>query len=186
MDPHFKPDFSVDQLRSHNYITHFLTVSKSLINQIGRLDSNYDGSQDHDFILRATEKANAVHHIPKILYHWRMHPSSTAMNPQSKMYCYKAGQKAVQAQLDRLHIKGEVEMLVPLYGMYHVKYDTSTNPLVSIIIPNKDHIDDLDTCISSIMKKSEYTNFEIIVVENNSEHVETFDYYKNCSNQTRR
>ncbi len=123
MDPHFKPDFSVDQLRSHNYITHFLTVSKSLINQIGRLDSNYDGSQDHDFILRATEKANAVHHIPKILYHWRMHPSSTAMNPQSKMYCYKAGQKAVQAQLDRLHIKGEVEMLVPLYGMYHVKYD---------------------------------------------------------------
>lgn len=165
-------------MRSHNYITHFLTVSKSLINQIGRLDSNYDGSQDHDFILRATEKANAVHHIPKILYHWRMHPSSTAMNPQSKMYCYKAGQKAVQAQLDRLHIKGEVEMLVPLYGMYHVKYDTSTNPLVSIIIPNKDHIDDLDTCISSIMKKSEYTNFEIIVVENNSEHVETFDYYK--------
>lgn len=179
MDPHFKPDFSIDQLRSHNYITHFLSVSRSLIQEVGQLNSEYDGSQDHDFILRATEKANAVLHIPKVLYHWRMHPSSTAMNPESKMYCYRAGQNAVQAQLDRLGIAGHVEMMnKPLYGMYHVKYDTSSNPLVSIIIPNKDHINDLETCISSIMKKSEYENFEIIVVENNSENLNTFKYYE--------
>lgn len=178
MDPHFKPDFAVDQLRSHNYITHFLTVNSNLVRQIGMLRSEFDGSQDHDFILRATEKANAVHHIPKILYHWRMHPSSTAMDPESKMYCYISGKKAVQEQLNRLGIKGHTELVPGMYGMYHVFYNTSSNPLVSIIIPNKDHASDLETCIDSVMEKSTYRSLEFIVVENNSEEPSTFKAYE--------
>jgi glycosyltransferase involved in cell wall biosynthesis len=111
MDPHFKSDFNLEQLCSHNYITHFFVVSREIVDKIGKLDSSMDGSQDHDFILRACEQAQSIHHIPKILYHWRMHPASTAMNPESKLYCYEAGKRAVQAHLDRCHIDAQCELM---------------------------------------------------------------------------
>lgn len=178
MDPHFKPDFAPDQLNSHNYITHFLTVDKKIIDKIGFMNPEYDGSQDHDFILRVSEQTPLIHHIPKVLYHWRMHMSSTAMNPESKMYCYTAGVKAVQAHLDRMGIKGTCEMLpAPLYGMYRVIYDTSDEPLVSIIIPSKDEAAYLKQCIDSIYEISDYRNFEVLIVENNSSQQETFELY---------
>lgn len=183
-DPHFKPDFALDQLRSHNYITHFLTVKKDLVDQVGGLHSEYDGSQDYDFILRVSELAQSIHHIPKVLYHWRMHPSSTAMNPESKMYCYTAGQKAIEDHLKRCGVNAEVEMMrAPFYGMYRVRYSTDSNPLVSIIIPNKDHIELLEQCLDSIDKKSDYTNLEIIIVENNSVKPETFAGYERLKNK---
>lgn len=183
-DPHFKPDFALDQLRSHNYITHFLTVKKELVDQVGGLHSEYDGSQDYDFILRVSELADSIHHVPKVLYHWRMHPSSTAMNPESKMYCYTAGQKAIEDHLKRCGVDATVEMMrAPFYGMYRVKYNTSDNPLVSILIPNKDHIDLLEQCIDSICKKSDYQNLEFIVVENNSTDPETFKGYERLKNK---
>ena len=128
-------------------------------------------------ILRCCEKARRVYHVPKILYHWRCHKNSTAMNPESKMYCYTAGQKAVQSHWDRLGIPATVEM-ASNYGHYITKYNWPDNPLVSIVIPNMNHKSELETCINSIMDKSNYDNFEIVIVENNSDQDEIFEYYK--------
>lgn len=177
LDPNFKPGFSIDLLRSHNYITHFFVCRKDIIDDIGGFRKEYDGSQDYDIILRCVEKSEVIKHIPKILYNWRVCIGSVAENPQSKMYAYDAGKKAIQDHLERMKIDGKVEH-TGLLGMYRVKYELKSNPLISIIIPNKDHIEDLDKCISSIILKSVYRNFEIIIVENNSTLNETFEYYK--------
>lgn len=176
MDPNFKPDFSIDLFRSHNYITHFFVVKKDIVDEIGGFRSEYDGSQDYDIMFRAIEKADVIFHVPKVLYHWRMCEGSTADKPESKMYCYEAGRKAIAAHYDRMGIKASVEH-TELWGMYHTVYETLGNPLISIIIANKDHIEDLDKCVRSIINKSIYTNFEFIIVENNSEEEKTFTYY---------
>ncbi|MDO5539774.1 MAG: glycosyltransferase family 2 protein [Eubacteriales bacterium] len=180
--PHLKPDFSPDLLRSHNYITHLFVLKKALFDELGGFRSEFDGAQDYDLILRSVERANEVRHVPKILYHWRMHRNSTAQNPESKMYAYEAGKKAVEEHLKRMGLKGSVEM-TEMHAMYHVTYDTPENPLVSVIIPNKDHTDDLDKCIRSIMEKSSYRNLEIVVVENNSRQDQTWDYYKKIQSE---
>lgn len=178
-DPHFKPDFSIDLLCSHNYITHFFVVNMDIVRKVGGMRSEYDGSQDHDFIFRCVEQANSVHHVPKILYHWRMHPLSTAMDPESKMYCYTSGKKAIESHFKRVGIDVTVEMLPrPLYGMYHCKYTVKDHPLVSILIPNYNHKDLLKGCIESLMNVNTYSNIEIVIVENNSTEQEIFDYYK--------
>lgn len=177
-DPHFKPDFSIDLLRAHNYITHFFVVDMNIVNKVGGLRSEYDGSQDHDFIFRCVEQAQSIHHIPKILYHWRMHPLSTAMDPESKMYCYVSGQKAIESHLKRMNIKAHVEMLPrPLYGMYHTKYLVEGNPLVSILIPNMNNKQLLQKCVDSLFVINSYKNIEIVIVENNSNENEIFEYY---------
>lgn len=178
-DPHFKPDFSIDLLCSHNYITHFFVVNMDIVRKVGGMRSEYDGSQDHDFIFRCVEQANSVYHVPKILYHWRMHPLSTAMDPESKMYCYTSGKKAIESHFKRVGIDATVEMLPrPLYGMYHCKYTVKDHPLVSILIPNYNHKDLLKGCIESLMNVNTYSNMEIVIVENNSTEQEIFDYYK--------
>lgn len=178
-DPHFKPDFSIDLLCSHNYITHFFVVNMDIVRKVGGMRSEYDGSQDHDFIFRCVEQANSVHHVPKILYHWRMHPLSTAMDPESKMYCYTSGKKVIESHFKRIGIDATVEMLPrPLYGMYHCKYTVKDHPLVSILIPNYNHKDLLKGCIESLMNVNTYSNMEIVIVENNSTEQEIFDYYK--------
>ena len=178
-DPHFKPDFSIDLLCSHNYITHFFVVNMDIVRKVGGMRSEYDGSQDHDFIFRCVEQANSVYHVPKILYHWRMHPLSTAMDPESKMYCYTSGKKAIESHFKRIGIDATVEMLPrPLYGMYHCKYTVKDHPLVSILIPNYNHKDLLKGCIESLMNVNTYSNMEIVIVENNSTEQEIFDYYK--------
>ncbi len=182
-DPHFKPDFSIDLLCSHNYITHFFVVNMDIVRKVGGLRSEYDGSQDHDFIFRCVEQANSVYHIPKILYHWRMHPLSTAMDPESKMYCYTSGKKAIEDHFKRVGISATVEMLPrPLYGMYHCKYEVKDNPLVSILIPNYNHKDLLQNCVESLLKVNTYENIEVVIVENNSTEQEIFDYYKELEN----
>lgn len=174
-NPHFKPDFSPDTLRSYNYICHLTVLKKELLDKINGFKSEYDGAQDYDLILRATEKANRIVHIPKILYHWRAHENSTSQNTDSKSYAFVAGEKAIKAQLERLNIKGSVKSLeVP--GTYKVSYDIINKPLISIIIPNKDAVDELKKCINSILRSS-YKNYEIIIVENNSEKKSTFEYY---------
>lgn len=129
-------------------------------------------------MFRCIEKANSIYHIPKILYHWRMHAASTAENPESKLYCYEAGKKAIEEHYKRSGISAKVEMMPkPLWGMYHTVYETTGNPLVSIIIPNMEHKDVLKTCIDSLLNVNTYKNIEIIVVENNSTSKEIFDYY---------
>lgn len=177
MDPKFKPDFSLDLLCSHNYITHFFVVKTEIIRGIGGFRSEFDGSQDYDLIFRCVEQAKQIKHIPKILYYWRMHENSVAGNPASKMYAYEAGKRAIEEHFKRTGVSARVEHM-DLWGMYHVIYDTPGNPLVSIIIPNKDHTDDLDKCIRSIQERSAYKSIEFVVVENNSDKKETFEYYE--------
>ncbi len=182
MDPNFKPDWSPDLFYSHNYITHFFVVKKSIVDKIGGFRSEYDGSQDYDLMFRCIENAESIKHIPMILYHWRMHGGSVAENPASKMYAYEAGRKAIEGHFERTGIQAKVEIM-PCWGMYHVIYETPGNPLVSVIIPNKDHVADLDTCIQSLFEKNSYQNFEIIIIENNSEEKKTFEYYEEIQKQ---
>ncbi len=183
-DPRFKPDFNLTLLRTQNYICHFLVVKKELFEKIGRFNDEYDGAQDFDFVLRASEvlDPSEIYHIPKVLYHWRMHKASTASNPESKMYAFTAGKRALEDYLKRQGLEAKVEMGKSL-GIYDVHYKVIGQPLVSIIIPNKDHIDDLSRAIESIQKKSTYTNLEFIIVENNSTEKETFEYYEKLQNK---
>ncbi|WP_300924032.1 glycosyltransferase family 2 protein [uncultured Dubosiella sp.] len=177
-DPNFKPDFNIDLFRSHNYITHFFVVNMDIVKVIGGMKKEYDGAQDYDFMFRVFEQTNNIYHLPKMLYHWRMHSLSTAMNPESKMYCYDAGKNAILDHYKRIGIEASVKMLPkPYYGCYETTYMTPGNPLVSIIIPNMDHKDVLKTCIDSLFEVNTYRNIEIIVVENNSKKEETFEYY---------
>lgn len=181
-DPQFKPDFNPDLLRSMNYICHLMAVKKSLADQVGYLDEKYNGAQDYDFILRCTEQAKQIWHIPKILYHWRCHQESTAVNQESKLYAFEAGKRAIQAHLDRMGIRAEAANAEYL-GLYRVLYFVEGNPLVSILIPNKDHVEDLKRCIRSIEEKSIYRNYEIIIIENNSQDEATFQYYEELQKQ---
>ena len=184
IEPNFKPDFAIDALRSHNYITHFFVAKTELINSLGGERNEYNGSQDYDLIFRCAEKANKVGHIAKCLYHWRIYEGSTAGNPEQKMYCYEAGKKAIEGNLERNGIKADVEMLpAPLWGLYHVRYEVTGNPLVSIIIPNYENKDVLKRCIDSLFNVNTYKNIEIIIVENNSSSKEIFDYYEEIQNE---
>ena len=177
-DPHFKPDFNIDLLCSVNYICHLFVVSHDLAAQVGGFRQEYDGAQDYDFIFRCTEKAKEIRHIPKVLYHWRCHKDSTASNPESKLYAFDAGARAIMDHYKRVGIEAErVEKGVD-YGIYHSVYKIQGEPLVSIIIPNKDHHTDLDLCLRAIETRATYRNVEFIIVENNSTEKETFEYYE--------
>lgn len=175
--PYFKTDFNLDLLRSSNYICHFFVVSKQIVDEVGGFRKEFDGSQDYDFILRCVEKAQQVAHIHKVLYHWRVHKDSVAENPESKMYCYEAGCKAIQAHLNRTGVKGTA-YLSDILGQYRVEYEMTSNPKVSIVIPNREEKESLETCLNSIWSRSTYQNYEIVIVENNSSSDEIFQYYK--------
>ena len=178
-DPHFKPDFAIDTLRSVNYICHFSIFKKELMDKLGGFRSEFDGAQDYDIILRMSEETDKIVHIPKILYHWRVHKGSTAANTagEAKPYAFEAGKRAIEAHLKRVGLDGKVEHGISL-GIYRTIYDVKENSKVSIIIPNMDHIEELKTCVDSILTKTTYPNYEIVVVENNSKKDETFEYYK--------
>lgn len=176
-EPHFKTDFNIDLLCSMNYICHMFMVKRNIVDKVGYLRSEFDGAQDYDFVLRCVEVAEKVYHIPKVLYHWRTHKNSTSENPESKMYAFEAGARAIRAHYDRIGIKAKVTEGEYL-GLYRTEHILDDHPMISIIIPNKDHIIDLDKCIASIESKTQYDNYEYIIVENNSEKEETFQYYE--------
>ena len=176
---HFKPDYSPDNLRANNYICHFSMFDADLLKKTGLFRSEYDGSQDHDMILRLTEEAKNVQHIPKILYYWRSHPQSVAADIGAKTYAIDAAKRAVHDHMrDYYGIEVEVESTRAFPTIFQIKYPITGTPLVSIVIPNKDHVEDLRRCIQSIVNKSTWTNYEIVVVENNSKEQSIFDYYK--------
>ncbi len=176
--PHFKPDFAPDTLRSNNYICHYSVFKKELLDKIGGFRSKYDGAQDYDIFLRMSEETDKIIHIPKILYHWRVHSLSTAKSgATAKPYAYESGIRAIQAHLDRIGLKGTVEHGYTL-GTYKINYELEREPKVSILIPNKDYISTLKVCLNSIKKLTTYKNYEIIVIENNSEEKSTFEYYE--------
>ena len=180
--PNYKPDFSPDTLRSYNYICHFSIFSRSLLLLVGKFKSEFDGSQDYDMILRLTEKAQKIVHIPMTLYYWRIHQSSASANLAMKPKVINAAKNAIRQHLDRIGLCGSVEDST-LISTYRIKYQIIDNPLISIIIPNKDHVEDLEKCINSILKVTTYSNYEIIVVENGSTENITFDYYDELQNR---
>ena len=177
--PHFKPDYNPDLLCTVNYICHLFVVSHRVIEKVGMLRKEFDGAQDYDFIFRCVEavKDEEIYHVPKILYHWRCHENSTAENPESKTYAFDAGRRAVQEHYNRVGIHAKVSD-GEFPGLYRTEFIRDHDPLISIIIPNKDHIDDLKRCMGSIEQKSTYRNYEYVIVENNSTDSETFEYYK--------
>ena len=175
--PNFKPDYNPDMLYNNNYICHFLMVRASLMRELGGMRSDFDGAQDYDFLLRALEKTERIEHIPRVLYHWRTAATSTAKNAGTKDYAGDAGERAINEAYVRrgIHAKAACS---PIAGWYKSKYTMTREPLISVIIPNKDHTDDLDICIESLKKRCTYRNLEIIVIENNSTEPETFAYYE--------
>ena len=176
---HFKPDFAIDNLRANNYICHFSVFSRDLIGEAGIFRSEYDGSQDHDMILRLTAAAKKIVHVPKILYYWRSHAGSVASDINAKTYAIDAAKRAVATHLTSCGFEGfEIESSRAFQTIFRIRYKLLEKPLISILIPNKDHIEDLKRCIESILKKTSYENYEIIVIENNSETPEIFEYYE--------
>lgn len=174
--PHFKSDYNIDLLRCHNYVTHFLVVERHLMQEF-LLNPQYDGAQDYDLVLHLSELVDTFYHIPNVLYHWRIHEQSTAASADNKPYADIAGRNALQAHLDRIGIKGTVHSS-QLACRYTVDYKVDGNPLVSIIIPNKDNVATLKRCLDSLLYNTDYSNIEIIIVENNSIDPATFEYYK--------
>ncbi|CAN5269068.1 glycosyltransferase family 2 protein [soil metagenome] len=181
VEPMFKPDWSPETLRSRNYICHLVTVKRTLSEAVGGFRPGFDGAQDHDYVLRCTEQAKRIVHIAQVLYHWRMHAQSTSAFKGSKGYAYDAGKRAVQDHLTRLGIDASVHDGAIL-GVYHVIYHLRKQPLVSVIIPNKDHPAMLARCVESLAKSS-YANFELLVVENGSTEPATHAYYRELAKQ---
>ncbi len=174
---HFKPDFSYYYLTNCNYICHLACMKREMFNFVGGLNSKYDGAQDHDLFLKFTEIPNVkIHHIPKVLYYWRVHAQSTSGGVKAKPYVTQNAIKAIDDHLSRIGVKGKA-VEGKFLSTYKINYEFTQTPLVSIIIPNKDQIHILKKCIDSLYEKTEYKNFEVLVVENNSIESETFDYY---------
>ena len=175
---HFKPDFAPDNLLANNYICHFSAFSARLLETAGRFRREYDGSQDHDIILRLTEAAEKVVHVPKVLYWWRSHPQSVAQDITAKEYAVDAAKRAVRDFLrDYRHVHVEVLSTRAFPTIFQIVYPLKRRDKISIIIPNKDHVENLSRCIGSILSKSSYDNYEIVVVENNSTTDEIRQYY---------
>lgn len=176
---HFKPDYAPDNLRANNYICHFSAFARRLLDGTELFRSEFDGSQDHDMILRLTSRAKCVVHVPKLLYYWRSHAGSVASDISAKSYAIEAARGAVAAHLKSQGFKNfEILSTRAFETIFQIKYEILGNPGVSIVIPNRDHLEDLKRCVSSILDRSTYDNYEILVVENNSTDAEVFAYYR--------
>ncbi|MCI6265426.1 MAG: glycosyltransferase [Erysipelotrichaceae bacterium] len=175
--PHFKSDFALDTLLSSNYICHFTVLRKKIVDELGGFRSKYNGAQDYDLFLRVIDKTRKIAHIPKILYHWRMTKGSTSSSGSHKNYAYEAGKLALEDYLKRNKILAKVH-LIGEPQMYSLEYLYKKEPSISIIIPTKDKAKVLDTCLKSIYEKTNYQNYEVIVIDNNSVEEETFSLLK--------
>jgi GT2 family glycosyltransferase len=183
VDPCFKPDWSPDTLRSHNYICHLLVLRRGLVERLGGVRDGFDGAQDYDLVLRASEQSRRIVHIPQVLYHWRMHPQSTAANTDSKRYLVEAGRRALSDHLERMRTPAAIaEGHIP--GVYRVIYHLPRQPLVSVLIPNRDSVALLSRCLDSIAQSS-YAHCELVILENHSEQPETFSYYRRLEQDRR-
>lgn len=175
---HFKPDYAPDNLRANNYICHFSVFARSLLDGNELFRTRFDGSQDHDMILRLTDNARKIVHVPRLMYYWRSHSGSTASNIEAKPYAIEAAKGAVAEHLRKHgyeHFK--IESTRAFETIFRIRYQIMGTPKISIVIANKDHAEDLRRCVSSIREKSTYDNYEIIIVENNSVTEEIKDYY---------
>ena len=186
MHPFFKPDWSPDMFLSCNYICHFSIIRKTLVDSVGGFREGYNGSQDYDLFLRVTEKIlpSNIAHIPKILYHWRMIKGSAAGVSDAKPYAFISARKALRDALVRRNIEGEVvDGMFP--SSYRIRYKIKNDPKISIIIPTKDKVKILQRCINSVIEKTEYCNYEIVIVDNQSIERETLEYYETLKSNSK-
>ncbi|MST72262.1 glycosyltransferase family 2 protein [Olsenella porci] len=186
--PFFKPDWDPERLCAENYVTHLLCVRRSVVEELPELPgSEFDGSQDHNMTFLVGERARNVYHVRRILYHWRMHANSTAggQGVAQKSYALEAERRAVQGHLDRCGIDAEAVMGGRFPTRCDVRYRFQTHPLVSIVIPNYEMRDVLGRCIDSIVRRTTWPNYEIVVVENNSKSDEIFEYYRKLERDSR-
>ncbi len=175
---HFKPDYAPDNLRANNYICHFSVFHRSLLDGNELFRTEFDGSQDHDMILRLTDNAKQIVHVHKALYYWRSHAGSVASGIDAKPYAIQAAKGAVAAHLRKRGYENfTIESTRAFATIFRIRYQILGTPKISIVIPNKDHVEDLKRCVGSILEKSTYENYEIIIVENNSTTKEIGDYY---------
>ena len=175
--PQFKPDWSPDFLLSYNYLCHFTTVRREVVEKAGRFRTEFDGAQDYDLFLRVTELTTRIHHLPRILYHWRRSETSTSDNIRRKPLALEAGRRAVESHLDRQGERGHVTVDWNTHA-YWVKRELRETRRISIIIATRDRIDLLSRCIASITSKTSYPNYEIIVVDNESASEEAREYFR--------
>ncbi len=182
---HHKPVYSFDNLIANNFICHFSVFKRSLIDKVGMFRHEYDGSQDHDIILRLTDAANKVVRIPKILYFWRSHKNSVAMDINSKTYAINAGQNAVHDFLESKGFKNSVTSSPAFPTIYKIKYEIIGNPKVSVIIPNQNGYKELKRCIDSITELTAYDNYEIIIIDLKSNDQKVLDYYKTLESDSK-
>nr|QOL00437.1 chondroitin synthase [uncultured organism] len=187
-EPHFKPDWSPDSILGRNYICHFSVYRRSILNELGGLRPAFDGSQDYDLVLRFSERTNRIGHIPRVLYHWRRHANSSAADPVAKTYAFEAGRRAIDEALQRRGETGSAEPVERAPGSYVVRFTITRPGKVSIIIPTRDHGDDVDRCLTSIFERTVYPDFEVIVVDNgstNAHDIATFRRWENADPRVR-
>ncbi len=185
-DPYFKPDWNPDLLRSHNMICHLGVYKLDRVRSIGGFRKGYEGAQDYDLALRFADELSVdqIAHIQRVLYHWRNHPSSTAQSGGKKSYAVLAGQKALSDHLERKGIRGRVEILPT--GMYRPVYELpEKKPLVSLIIPTRNGLQLVRTCVNSILQKTDYPNYEILIIDNNSDDPATLEYFRHIEAESR-
>lgn len=183
---HFKPDYAIDNLRANNYICHFSVFARELLDGTELFRPRFDGSQDHDMILRLTDRAKKVVHVPKLLYYWRCHQGSVASGIDAKPYAVQAAKDAVADHLRRHGYEHfQITSTRAFETIFKIRYQILGDPLISIVIANRNHRDDLKRCVSSILEKSTYDNYEIIIVENNSTQKDIFDYYEELQENER-
>lgn len=184
LNPMFKPNWSPDLMRCQMYVGHLLGFKKSLFDEVGGFRTEFNGSQDYDLFLRMSEKTSKIEHIQKVLYSWRALPSSTAANPDSKPYAQIAGQKAIQEHVDRIYGEGKaiVEETENFY-VYDVRYPMEQKPKVSVIIPTKDHVDLLKQLVDSILEITNYPDYELVILNNNSEQDESYRYFERITKE---
>ncbi len=183
---HFKPDYAIDNLRANNYICHFSVFARKLLEDTDLFRPRFDGSQDHDMILRLTDAATNIVHVPKLLYYWRSHPGSTAAGIDAKTYAIEAAKGAVSDHLrkhgyDHFQLTGTKAFET----IFKIRYEIIGDPLISIIIANKDHESDLRRLIDSVLARSTYDKYEIVIIENNSSSQEIFAYYEELKNNAK-
>ena len=175
---HFKPDYAPDNLRANNYICHFSVFSRKLLEGEELFRTAFDGAQDHDMILRLTDRAEKIVHVPRLMYYWRSHEGSTAASIDAKPYAIEAAKGAVADHLKKHGFKHfQITSTRACATIFRIRYQILGDPKISIVIANKDHVEDLKRCITSIQKNSTWSNYEIIVVENNSTTPKIKDYY---------
>lgn len=177
--PHFKPGWNPDLLRSQNYVCHLMVVRTPLLRALGGMRPGYEGAQDHDLLLRCAERlaADEVVHIPRVLYHWRMLPGSTAMGAAHKGYALEAGRRALEAHLARTGVSGEVGTLDN--GYYRIVRPLPPEPPeVTIVIPTRDRVDLLRTCLDSVRSRTVYPRYRLLIVDNGSTDADTVDYLR--------